>query len=200
MMEVYEKYLEIIGGYLSKYFEQQKPYIFCKEGCSLCCETVVYPLSQQEFEYLMLGYGKLSEDKKEQIQANIKQIKEEKDKFKPESSGEVFMHACPFLLNKSCSVYDYRGMICRSYGLMSYTVDENDQEKYQMPYCVDQGLNFSSVYDPKTGTISSEMWKESGIAEEPVSYNIGLKFLLNNDITERLQLKFSEPKGIIDWF
>ena len=34
MIENYEKYLEFISGKIDGFFEKQKPYIACKEGCS----------------------------------------------------------------------------------------------------------------------------------------------------------------------
>ena len=34
----YEYYLTAIQKQLGAFFEEQSPYIFCKEGCSHCCE------------------------------------------------------------------------------------------------------------------------------------------------------------------
>lgn len=195
MIKKYEKYLEIIGDSLNRFFEQQRPYIFCKEGCSICCETGTYPFSKIEFEYLMIGYEKLSDNQKEQVKKNIKHIKKEKKK----SGQENFLHACPFLLNKKCSIYNHRGIICRTYGLMSYYSTETEEE-YKIPCCVDNGLNYSNVYDKELKTVTSQSWKESGIEIEPVSYNVDLKFLLNNNTTKELSIDFGQPKGIIDWF
>ena len=196
MIKKYEQYLEQLNGFLKKFFDQQKPYIFCKEGCAICCETGEYPFSELEFKYAMLGYNTLSDKEKNIIKAKIKEIKNEKKI----STDKKFMHACPFLIDKKCSIYKNRGIICRSYGLLSYTTNKNEEQIYCIPCCVDKGLNFSNVYDIEAKMISSKLWQETGIEVEPVSYNLGLKFLLDNDMTQKLQLEFGESKALIDWF
>ncbi len=200
MIEKYEQYLEKIGGHLQKFFARQKPYIFCKEGCAICCESGEYPFSALEFQYAMIGYNNLSEEEKAIIQKKVQEIKTAKAEAKESPSDEKFMHECPFLINKKCSIYNHRGIICRSYGLVYFTTDDNDKVSYKMPCCVDNGLNYSNVYDEETGNISSKRWKETGIEEEPVSFNVGLKFLLNNNMTKELELDFGEHKALIDWF
>lgn len=196
MITKYEQYLDKIGGYLQKFFEIQKPYICCREGCAVCCEKGDYPFSELEFQYAMIGYSSLKEHEKKLIQAKIENIKE----AKLNSKDEEFMYECPFLIEKKCSIYNYRGIICRSYGLLYYTTDNNDNLSYHMPCCVRLGLNYSSVYDEKTGQISSKKWGQTGIETEPVSYNLGRKYLLNNHMTQELEIEFGEDKALIDWF
>jgi len=196
MIEKYENYLEIIGASLQKFFTQQKPYIFCKEGCSICCETGEYPFSELEYNYAMIGYNQLSEEMKKNIQEKVDEIK----KTKEISTEKKFMHECPFLIEKKCSIYKYRGVICRSYGLVSYATDKNGETKYNMPCCCMDGLNYNNVYDEESKTFSSKKWEETGIEVEPVSHNVGLNFLLNNNVTQDLELKFGEQKALIDWF
>lgn len=197
MIEKYEKYIELIGNrLLQKYFEQQKEYIHCKEGCSHCCESGQYPFSRVELQYLMLGYNLLSNHEKDIIQKNIERVKEEQEKF----DGDVFMHECPFLINKKCSVYNHRGIICRTHGLLFFIKSENGEIRNKIPNCVHLGLNYSSVYDAEKKMISQELWEASGIKEEPVAYNLSLKALMQNGITEELGLDFGESKALIDWF
>lgn len=197
MIEIYEKYLENISKSLDKFFEQQKPYVFCKEGCSICCETGEYPFSRLEFEYAMVGYNNLSEDKKNLIRKKAEEVKKNKNEF---AEDKKFMHSCPFLIEHKCSIYKYRGLICRNHGLMYFDKDKDDNQTYTMPHCVDDGLNYSNVYDKELHTITSEKWEETGIEQEPVSYNIGIKFLTNNNTTKELGLDFGESKALIDWF
>lgn len=196
MLDSYDKYLETIDSYLAKFFEQQKPYIFCKSGCSICCEEGTYPFSKLEFDYLMFGYEKLPSAVKIQIDSNINRIKEEKKK----SADKNFLYTCPFLIDNECSVYQYRGLICRSYGLMSFYTDTNGERKCHIPCCVSHGLNYSNVYDEETGIFTTEKWLKSGIEIEPVSYNISLNYLLDNDLTKFLDLEFGSQKALIDWF
>lgn len=196
MIYKYEKYLDILNTYFTKYFNQQKPYICCKEGCDICCATGEYPFSEVEFKYAMNGFDLLSEEEKNIVKENVIKIKEEKKK----NTGETFLHACPFLINKKCSIYKHRGIICRSYGLLYFTNDKEGNEVFKIPYCVNLGLNYSRIYDAEKGTISTEKWKETGIEEEPLSYNVGLDFLINCEIAKELELEFGQQKALIDWF
>lgn len=195
MYEIYDKYLEIINSYLNKFFEQQKPFIFCKEGCSICCETGTYPFSKLEFDYLMVGFEQLPEDMKTQIKIKIEQLIKEKNDCKEKD----FFHACPFLINGRCSVYRYRALICRSYGLMYYYKNKKGEQRYHIPCCVSNGLNYSNVYDHDEGILTTEKWKQSGIDIEPVSYNVSLDFLLNNNLTQYLELEFGPQKVLMEW-
>jgi len=197
MIEKYEEYLELIEtGLLKKYFEQQHDYIKCKPGCSFCCESGQYPFSEIEFAYLMQGYNTLSEQEKTIIQAKVEKIKEAKIK----ADSEDFMHECPFLVAKKCSLYKYRGIICRTHGLLFFTVDKDGKSKNKMPHCVHIGLNYSIVFDKEQGLLSQKLWEQSGLKTEPVAYNISLKALQNNGLAEKLGLEFGESKALIDWF
>jgi len=197
MIEKYKRYIQLItSGLLNKYFEQQKDYIHCKSGCSFCCESGQYPYSAVEFQYLMLGYDSLSEEEKEIVQSNVKKIKIEKEKY----TGDAFMHECPFLVDKKCSVYLHRGIICRTHGLLYFVNEKGGKSKNKAPNCVNFGLNYSNVFDPKLGIISQELLEKSGIETKPVAYNIGLKALLNNVLATELELEFGEERALIDWF
>lgn len=196
MLEIYKKYLNNIDATIQEFFERQKPYIYCQKGCSLCCETGEYPISELEFEYMKSGYNKLNENKKNIIQEKINFLKEQKKIC----SERKFLHECPFLIEKQCSIYQYRGLICRNHGLMYHTVNKQGKQICSIPHCVNDGLNYSNVFDKITGTISSVKWIESGIEVEPVAYNIGTKFLYDNHTTQSLGLKFGEEKAILDWF
>lgn len=196
MIEKYEKYLELITPSLSQKFFEQKDFINCKSGCSLCCEVGQYPFSDVEFQYAMLGYNSLSDNQKKIVQEKILKIKEEKNN----STDEKFMHECPFLIDKKCSIYRYRGIVCRTHGLLFYYTDENGQEKNKAPGCMHFGLNYSNIYDKNIRTISMELLEKSGIKSEPIAYNVGRDFMLNNSTTKSLELKFGQEKALIEWF
>lgn len=113
---------------LLQYFEEHKEFICCKAGCSECCEKGDYPISESELKLLMEGYSQLDNINKIRVQGNIRNM---------ERGG-----ACPFLLDKLCSVYDYRPMICRIHGL-AYLMDNGT---VKVPYCVNSGKNYAKVY------------------------------------------------------
>lgn len=200
MIKKHEKYLEKLGGYLENFFTSQQPYIFCKEGCSLCCETGEYPFSKTEFDYAMIGYQFLDNETKKVVDANVKEIKNAKKEAQNKTGEQKFMHQCPFLIDKKCSIYKHRGIICRSYGLLHFTVDDEGNKSHKKPFCSELGLNYSNVLDEETGKISSKKWKALGIEIEPLGFNIGLDVLNNNDITKELGLELGEQRALIDWF
>ena len=189
----YELYLKYIDKKLQGFFEEQAPYIFCKEGCSHCCEEGEYPMSEIEFAYLTVGAKMLPLDVIAQIEKNMFRIKAEKENHK---GDDTFRHACPFLCNNRCSVYKYRAIICRTHGIAFF----NAQKKLMVPACVNIGLNYSNVYDPETDMLSTEKYKELGFTQEPLAHNVGLSFMVNNDLTKELCLNFGELKPMYKWF
>ena len=192
-IQKYELYLTMLTQQLGAFFEEQAPYIHCKEGCSHCCEKGEYPFSEIEFAYLMIGVRFLPPQIVALIEQNIERIKKDKEHH---ISDKPFMHACPFLINKRCSLYNFRGIICRSHGLAFFS----KTNKLLVPACVDLGLNYSSVFDYETKTISNEKYKQTGIEQEPLAHNVGLHFLTNNSYTKEVGLDFGEIKPMIDWF
>lgn len=188
----YLLYLAYLTKKLDGFFEKQSPYIFCKRGCSKCCENGEYPFSELEYNFIMIGFSKLSPEIREEILLKVKKIKEEKEK----SNGE-FCYKCPFLINHECSVYEFRGIICRSFGLMSINPDGLSK----IPFCAFEGLNYSNVVEPDTKIISTEKYKKLGEnIPEPLAFNVGYKFLTSEDIEKNFNLHFGDKKPLIDWF
>lgn len=191
-IQKYKIYLEYLDKKLGEYFEEQSPYICCKAGCSSCCEKGEYPFTEVEFAYLMIGIQSLNKDTVLKIETNIKTLFEQKKT----NTSKKFLYACPFLIDKKCSLYDYRGIICRSHGLAFFSKDNH----LMIPACVEDGLNYSSVYDFETGSISSEKFKQTGFSQEPLAHNVGVYYLTNNEITEKLGLDFGEIKPMCEFF
>ena len=111
MIENYVKYLEFITKKLDSFFENQRDYIFCKKGCAKCCKNAQFPYSLTEVTYLLQGAIELDEDTQNKIKTNILNILKQKEDFK----GDTFLYDCPFLIDDVCSVYNYRGLVCRSF-------------------------------------------------------------------------------------
>lgn len=195
----YEQFIRVITKNINDHFEDQKEYICCKEGCSHCCERGAYPCSLLELEYLSIGYGALPVDVQNKINDNIEQIKKEKAEF---NGGEkAFSYKCPFLIDNKCSVYDYRLLVCRAFGLIYYN-DKKEiggENPLRIPFCYEKGLNYSKVYDEKENQLSLEKYQELGYKKEPVAYNLYYNKLRDAVGKEMMNLDFGEEKSLIEW-
>ncbi len=194
MIENYENYLSFLNGKLSNFFERQREYIKCKKGCALCCKNAEFPYSLLEFKYLLTGFMNLDKEKQDIIERQLERVAEAKKNFK----GQKFLYDCPFLIDDVCSLYEYRGIVCRTFGLLSQKKGEYDTAK--VPFCVHKGLNYSMVLDEKTNKLSPEKYKALGFREEPLGFNIHYEFLTDEAFEKKFNFKFGEKRPLIDWF
>jgi Fe-S-cluster containining protein len=158
----YIDFLNNLDNRLKQYFELHKKHICCSIGCSSCCENGDYPLSEIELKYLMQGFVNLDDNKKRIVQNNIKNI---------QKGG-----ACPFLINKQCSIYPYRPIVCRVHGLAYICRDE----VVKVPYCAQEGKNYTNVY------------KNGEIEINPIKENLDNIELLKD-------FDYGEIRNLIDW-
>ena len=197
MFESYEKYLELIDAVLAKCFKQSETFVFCREGCSLCCEKGQYPFSELEYRYLLHGAMDLRPELLTLIEMNIASIKEQKKDCENEAD---FLYRCPFLIENRCCVYKHRAIICRTHGLAFYLSKDGETK---LPGCLVNGLNYSNVAEvTEEGGIrffSEEKCRELGIEDRPPVYDLSLKSLMNNHSVKRLGLEFGDNKALIDW-
>lgn len=185
-LQNYVEYLLFITQKINKFFEHQKTYIACKKGCAKCCKNAEFPYKKIEFDLLMEGFKLLPQDKQNIIRENVKKIKESNEK----------KYTCPFLIDDVCSVYNFRGVICRSFGLMFY----NENDTPGIPFCIFEGLNYSALLNKETGRVSSEKYKELGYDQEPLAFNVSHSFLTHEDFGKLFGFTFGEAKALIDWF
>ena len=178
MLQRYAEFLKIFDKRLEKYFEEQCEFIKCKEGCSTCCEVGEYPFSRLELEYLMSGFVSLPFEIKHKIKEEIKKLKSEQPK----------MYKCPFLIDGLCSVYKYRGIVCRTHGLAWY---DESEDKIRLPYCVNIGLNYSKVFDRDTGEV---------FLENPIRERLRIDTVLQSDEAKKYDLECGEIRPLIKWF
>ena len=158
----YIEFLENLDKKLGEYFNAHKKFIHCKLGCSACCEKGDYPLSKIELEYLMQGYISLDNETKVQVQNNIKKI---------EKGG-----GCPFLINKKCSIYPYRPIICRVHGL-AYICKE---KTVKVPHCVHDNKNYAQVFENNEITL------------DPIQENLDTQNVLKD-------FEYGEIRNLFDW-
>ena len=110
----------------------------------------------------MQGFVNLDDNKKRIVQNNIKNI---------QKGG-----ACPFLINKQCSIYPYRPIVCRVHGLAYICRDE----VVKVPYCAQEGKNYTNVY------------KNGEIEINPIKENLDNIELLKD-------FDYGEIRNLIDW-
>ena len=161
-MQSYKDFLKELDKKLDSYFKEHREFIFCRKGCSSCCEKGDYPLSQLELEYLMQGFLALDNERKKIVQNNFKDIK---------TGG-----ACPFLINKECSVYSFRPIVCRTHGL-AYLCKEGT---VKLPYCANDGKNYSLRL------------KDGMIEIKPIEENLDTPKLLKD-------FDYGEIRNLCDW-
>lgn len=190
----YLLYLQVLTNKLNGFFENQKEYIACTRGCGKCCKKAQFPFTEIEFLFLLQGFFRLDKSLQEQIMLKIEKIISDKKV----SKEEKFRYDCPFLINNECSVYHYRGIICRSFGLM-YFKDGVD-EKSKIPFCAFEGLNYSTVIDKEKNNLSEEKYKKLGYKEEPKAFNISYRALTDDEFGKGFDFEFGEIKPLIDWF
>ena len=158
----YKKFLANFDTKLQEYFRRDKEFIHCASGCSACCENGDYPISQLELEFMMQGFINLDNELKIRVQDNIKRL---------EKGG-----MCPFLLDKKCSIYPYRPIICRVHGL-AYLCRNNT---VKLPFCVNEGKNYADVFE------------RGEIHINPISENLDTPEVLR-------ELEFGEIRNLYDW-
>ena len=117
------------------------------------------------------------------VQHNIRQYQTERKYFKEER----YEHQCPFLINGECCVYEYRGIVCRTFGLCYYD-DINGYVK--LPDCVHDGLNYSEFYDADTHTLN--------IQNVP-KVNLRIDRVLKSQLAEKYELESGEIRAMLDW-
>ena len=191
---VYKRYLNTIDEVLKRYFEDQKEYIFCKKGCSHCCEIGTYPYTDLEFKYLLLGFFRIPMKEQQKV---IKRIQDLKKEYQECEDKKKFEHRCPFLDDDGvCTVYEYRGMICRTFGLITML----DDGGCVIPFCQELGLNYSNVYDPINKRIDMEKVKKLGFKNIPHPRKTSLKTIMSPEMFEgESPIDFGERKALIEW-
>ena len=190
MIERYEKFLNKFDLILEYLFKKQSKYIKCKLGCSSCCRKGEYPISQLEFLYMTQGYINLPQNQKIIVQQNIMNLLLDKKDWQKKShkKNERYEHTCPFLVNNLCAIYDYRGIICRTFGLCYY----DDKGKYlRLPDCVNSGLNYAEYYDKKT--------KKLNIPYIP-NANLRIDRIFESHLAQKNKLDCGEIRPLLDWF
>ena len=198
MLQNYLLYLEYITKKIQKFFESQKAYICCKKGCSKCCRQAQFPFSKIEFEFIYMGLLELVSDIQKQVLDNIDKTIIAKQKHNEERSDEKFRYDCPFLINNECSVYEYRGLVCRTFGLLTFI--KGKEKELNIPFCAYEGLNYSSVIEEVQNKITNKGNEDRNSESEIMAYNLDYSTLINEKSAGSFGVEFGEVKPLIEWF
>ena len=87
--------------------------INCIEGCCDCCNNVfIINISIIEGFYLQNGFKQLDNEKQAYIKDKILKIKKHIEQ-NPDNKERL---ECPLLIENRCALYNYRPVICRTFG------------------------------------------------------------------------------------
>lgn len=101
----YLQVLEAIERQTAPLKLQYQTQMACQKGCSACCRDN-FKIRPVEQAYMAEGLALQSHSVQLQVAQRLAMTSEERN-------GE-----CPYLLEQACSVYDYRPVLCRAFGLM----------------------------------------------------------------------------------
>jgi Fe-S-cluster containining protein len=104
-------------------------------------------------------------------------------------------YVCPFLIEDSCSVYKYRPLVCRAFGVL--TEDSNGNPAY--PFCTTLGLNFGAIYDEEKQHLSSDLVAQNGYKIFPKIFRLSNKVIMNLPLAKQLNIEFGEAKKMVDF-
>ncbi|MEI8378134.1 MAG: hypothetical protein WCF95_06315 [bacterium] len=194
-LEKYIAYLEKLKKRLDVYFKEQKEFLKCKAGCDLCCKASYYPVSQLEYEYIKIGLNeKFTFEEREKINQAVLAIFKKRRLFAKENSNLFdFFYECPLLVDGVCGIYEYRGLLCRSHGLIYNDTDNLNKEN--IPHCVTLGLNYSDVFEKETNKFSEEKAVALGIKARPKAYDLSYTPLMK----AADGLEFGDIRMLFEW-
>lgn len=131
LLQEYRSFLTEVDELCSRLSAEHADHLRCREGCSACCTD----LSVLPVEWCSIREGLNGE--RERLS----------DRLPGRQAPELGV--CPFLVDRACSIYPLRPLICRTHGLpLAYRVESFaadgrrlEEEEWQLCWC---GLNFTS--------------------------------------------------------
>lgn len=127
-----------VSQFFDRFFEKYQNHMKCGLGCSSCCQSglTVFPVEAQRiFEW----WDSLETAQREELQRRWSKCEVSAESGSREAS-------CAFLLDKYCSIYPARPVVCRSQGLpMKVSVEKQKPEQirseFELSLCE---LNFTA--------------------------------------------------------
>jgi Fe-S-cluster containining protein len=169
--QLYQSVDELLESFLERSATEGTP-ADCKKGCAWCCHQEVFAVTH-EFLFLQdFAKRNLAEKEREGILLRSRE-KVMLTMDKPVEKQLRVRHACPFLSEGSCMVYEARPMACRIYlsSSVASCKREHDQpgnkknipELFEFPLIAGRMLNEGFVaYLKQAGLRTSELPLEQG--------------------------------------
>lgn len=108
----YKEFLLKVGNLVNELVNQYQEEINCKINCCDCCNNLIN-ISIIEASYLRMGFDISSDEIKNKILENISNLN---DLIEHESLPKTNI-VCPLLFKQKCLLYEYRPVVCRTFGL-----------------------------------------------------------------------------------
>ncbi len=106
--------------------------IHCRPGCSDCCHQI-FQVTEIEAAYITQGVRQMSTEARQRLVARAQPYQEARRRLvaakgEPEAWGSLpppgTRLACPALEDGVCTIYPYRPLICRKFGIPLYNPDK----------------------------------------------------------------------------
>lgn len=170
MLERYRYFLKDFENILNIIYKNRGNSVNVEKKCLKSHITEDYPCSQIEFAYLTKGYVSLPENTRILVQQNIRNLIMDKKEFR----GKHFEYKCPFLINGECSVYDYRGINCRTSDL--------------------------SYYDDLKGVVIHPNQINFSESEHIPKVNLSPDRIMNSELANSYNFDYGEIRPMVEWF
>ncbi len=167
---ILNKYLQLCREVEDEFARNRRLYrgrIHCRPGCSDCCHQI-FQITEIESGYITQGVRQMSTEARRRLVARARPYQEERRRLvasqgEPEAWGSLpppgTRLACPALEDGVCTIYPYRPLICRKFGIPLYNPDKPGR----VYACELNFQNGEEVRDPDLVQIQTgihERWKQ----------------------------------------
>lgn len=87
----------------------------CQAGCSYCCSSHITLLPQEAFSIGLYLAGNCNVDLFSKLAEQCFDIASVLENYSLEDFAADYFRPCPFLLDKKCSIYEVRPIVCRNW-------------------------------------------------------------------------------------
>lgn len=120
-----ERHLASVDREFSRVFKIYADRMQCRKGCSMCCSQM-FSISCLEAAYISRAVKQMPAERREALRARASEYKRQRQRMlesadRTEDDGVFPLRGlrlqCPALENDACSIYPWRPIICRKWGI-----------------------------------------------------------------------------------